>query len=265
MTEKIIRAALDRLVFLVGHAADKVGFEIRTLQEFFAAERLLRGEERFLEERLAAVATSAHWQNVVLFAAGRIVAERDVLLPGLVRICDQLAQHFGGLGRLAGLGQRLSARILVETGAANRPKVLIPLREIAFAGPESLTRRHREDLLRILEEHESSEIVHGLFEKALANPHTAEAVQLLAGAASVGNEAAAYMIELITNQYSSLLRISLWRFLSGLERDGIGRLEETLSSTAPEFWSYLSSVRRSLHDFYSGYRVVHFGRADRVM
>jgi hypothetical protein len=265
LAEKIIRGALDRLVFLVGHSADKVGFEIRTLQEFFAAERLLRGEERFLEERLAAVATSAHWQNVVLFAVGRIVAERDVLLPGLVRICDQLAQHLGGLGRIAGLGQRLSARILVETGAANRPKVLIPLREIAFAGPESLTRRHREDLLRILEEHESPEIVESLFERALAVPSAIDTVHLLAEAAIAGNKAAAHKMELITNNHNSILQRALW-FLIGLN-DGFmwERSVDVVSNTAPVFWGRVMAANNGFYFYHQGRRVVTFGRADRAM
>ena len=35
--------ALNRLVFLVGLEEDRIGFEIRSLQEFMAAEALMNG------------------------------------------------------------------------------------------------------------------------------------------------------------------------------------------------------------------------------
>jgi energy-coupling factor transporter ATP-binding protein EcfA2 len=133
LAERIINAAFERLVFLVGHSQDRVGFEIRALQEFFAAERLMRGEERLLSERLRAVAASAHWQNVVLFAAGRIIAERDVLIPVLSDLCEYVDILETGLGREAGIGRRLAVRLLAETGAVHRPKVMSPLRRLILS------------------------------------------------------------------------------------------------------------------------------------
>ena len=46
LTEQIFEAALERLVFLVGLESDQVGFEIRSLQEFMAAECLMEGSDQ---------------------------------------------------------------------------------------------------------------------------------------------------------------------------------------------------------------------------
>ena len=45
LTDQIANAALERLVFLVGVEADQVGFEIRSFQEFMAAECLMDGSD----------------------------------------------------------------------------------------------------------------------------------------------------------------------------------------------------------------------------
>jgi hypothetical protein len=55
---RIIEAAGNRLVFLVGLQEGQVGFEIRSLQEFMAAEALMDGGDLSVQERLRRLAPS---------------------------------------------------------------------------------------------------------------------------------------------------------------------------------------------------------------
>ena len=77
LTDQIADAALERLVFLVGVEADQVGFEIRSLQEFMAAECLMDGSDAQVERRLREIAPLATWRNVFLFAAGKIFSRKQ--------------------------------------------------------------------------------------------------------------------------------------------------------------------------------------------
>ncbi|MBV2153824.1 NACHT domain-containing NTPase [Kitasatospora sp. SUK 42] len=71
LANSISLAATDRLVFLVPSRAGEVGFEIRSLQEFWAADALMSGTDDDLRARLRAICASAHWRNVFLFAIGQ--------------------------------------------------------------------------------------------------------------------------------------------------------------------------------------------------
>jgi hypothetical protein len=72
---QMVVEARDRLFLLVAPEPGFFGFELRSLQEFFAAAYLAQTardtQQRF--ERLKAIARSEHWRNVSLFFAGRIV------------------------------------------------------------------------------------------------------------------------------------------------------------------------------------------------
>jgi Cap4 dsDNA endonuclease len=71
----IVEETRKRLVLLVEPEPDLFGFELRSLQEFFAGAYLAQTardtQQRF--ERLKAIAYSKHWRNVALFFIGRIV------------------------------------------------------------------------------------------------------------------------------------------------------------------------------------------------
>jgi hypothetical protein len=72
--EQIIQEAHERLVLLVQPEDGFFGFELRSIQEFFAAGYLVDtavdNAQRF--ERFQAVAIPPHWRNVALFFAGRV-------------------------------------------------------------------------------------------------------------------------------------------------------------------------------------------------
>jgi Fe-S-cluster formation regulator IscX/YfhJ len=78
LKRSIIEAAMHRLVFLVGLKAGEVGFEIRSLQEFMAAEGLMEGDDEVVRKRLREIAPVINWRNVFLFAAGKCFATRFV-------------------------------------------------------------------------------------------------------------------------------------------------------------------------------------------
>jgi len=74
---QMVNEARTRLVLLVEPKTGFFGFELRSLQEFFAGAYLVQTasntEQRFA--RLRAIAYSEHWRNVALFCAGRIVRD----------------------------------------------------------------------------------------------------------------------------------------------------------------------------------------------
>ena len=90
LKQAIITAALERLVFLVAPREGKIGFEIRSLQEFMAAQWLMNGSDEAIRRRLRAIAPAAHWRNVFLFAAGRCFYEKQHLRDSLLAICHEL-------------------------------------------------------------------------------------------------------------------------------------------------------------------------------
>ena len=87
LNDAIIEAASQRLVFLVGLEEDRVGFEIRSLQEYMAAEALMDGDDNLVQARLQAIAGSDNWRNVFLFAAGKCFTDRQHLRDTIVSTC----------------------------------------------------------------------------------------------------------------------------------------------------------------------------------
>jgi hypothetical protein len=124
LRDRIIAAATHRLVFLVGVEADEVGFEIRSLQEFMAAEALMQGGEAKIRMRLQEIAPISNWRNVFLFAAGSCFAkeDREHLREYVLGVCAKLNESGDGKdgvthATLAGSQLALS---LLEDGPARR-------------------------------------------------------------------------------------------------------------------------------------------------
>ena len=118
----IADSSLDRLVFLVRPRAGQVSFEIRSLQEFMAAEALLRGDDAAVIQRLKEIAPIAHWRNVLLFAIGKCFVDREYLLENIICICDELnEENNDDLSATALWGSRLALDILSEGIARANP------------------------------------------------------------------------------------------------------------------------------------------------
>ena len=65
LKREIVAAAVERLVFLVGFESDQVGFEVRSLQEFMAAESIMEGGDDDVELRLREIAPIPNWRECI--------------------------------------------------------------------------------------------------------------------------------------------------------------------------------------------------------
>jgi hypothetical protein len=124
LTNAISTAATDRLVFLVPSRVREVSFEIRSLQEFWAAVALMNCSEEQIPGRLREMSVSSHWRNVLLFALGSIFANRRTLRDSvnqLVAELNTISDVFGSLPRRALTGSRLAVEILSD-GMVRAPR-----------------------------------------------------------------------------------------------------------------------------------------------
>jgi hypothetical protein len=124
LTAAISTAALDRLVLLVPTRSEEVSFEIRSLQEFWAADAIMTCPESEIPNRLRAMSVSAHWRNVLLFALGNIFEKRKVLRDAVVSLIVEMnasSKQYGNLQRRVLTGSRLAVEILRD-GMARAPR-----------------------------------------------------------------------------------------------------------------------------------------------
>ncbi|MEV7097745.1 hypothetical protein AB0M80_33325 [Amycolatopsis sp. NPDC051045] len=167
LRDAIIDGAANRLVFLVGLESGQVGFEIRSLQEFMAAEGLLDAEDGLVQNRLRSVAGNANWRNVTVFAAGKIFAERRYLRDTVESICVNLNEDTSDrASQLVFAGSELALDLLEDGPVARQPAKcrslirvalrLLQLADTAFAHrlaaiyQESLKDIYVEELARFL-------------------------------------------------------------------------------------------------------------------
>jgi hypothetical protein len=82
----------ERLVLIVESPADIFGFELRSIQEFFAAcflcDTATNTTQRY--ERLTAIARLTHWRNVTLFFAGRVGRNNPGEAANVVEVCREI-------------------------------------------------------------------------------------------------------------------------------------------------------------------------------
>ncbi|MCU1245652.1 MAG: hypothetical protein JWN02_1562, partial [Acidobacteria bacterium] len=124
LLREIIDAAALRLVFIVGLDVDSVGFEIRSLQEFMAAEALLGGNAStgIMQRRLRAIASAPSWRNVFIFAAGRCFAETESLIDTIHAICHELNTESSEASRAIQAGSLLALELLEDAAVSPKPK-----------------------------------------------------------------------------------------------------------------------------------------------
>jgi hypothetical protein len=123
LQRQITNAATDRLVFLVGLQDDQIGFEIRSLQEFMAAEALMDEREEIVQRRLREIAPISNWRNVFLFAAGKCFAERQDLRDTIHTICAELNDSdTDEVSRTTLEGSRLALDLLDERITRTQPR-----------------------------------------------------------------------------------------------------------------------------------------------
>ena len=138
LSQQIVVAASQRLVFLVEVEEEQIGFEIRSLQEFMAAESLMDGSDQEIRERLNEIAPIPFWRNVFLFAAGKCFAERQELRETVNAICGAFNELEGDA--LAGMylvGSDLAMALLEEGSARRQPRFENMLARIAIRALDS--------------------------------------------------------------------------------------------------------------------------------
>ncbi|MET9301994.1 hypothetical protein ABZX66_21980 [Micromonospora aurantiaca] len=132
LREEIIEAAANRLVFLVGLESGQVGFEIRSLQEFMAAEGLM-GDDAETQLRLRLIAPVSNWRNVFLFAAGKAFSERKHLRDTIGQICSELNDDpINELNVAVKAGSQLALDLLEDGPAARQPAMSRSLTRLAL-------------------------------------------------------------------------------------------------------------------------------------
>ena len=130
---QIIDAAANRLVFLVGLELGQVGFEIRSLQEFMAAEGITDGSDAMIQDRLRAIAATSHWRNVFLFAAGKCFSERRHLRDTIQALCAELNENPDMESfRVLHVGSELALDLLEDGPARKVPITAGPLTRLAI-------------------------------------------------------------------------------------------------------------------------------------
>ena len=142
LAQQIVAAASHRLVFLVESEAEQVGFEIRSLQEFMAAECLMDGTDRSIKDRLDEIAPIPFWRNVFLFAAGKCFAQRQELREPVRDICAELNDSYADTipGKYL-VGSDLAIALIEEGSSRNQPKyenllARIAIRALDTANPD---------------------------------------------------------------------------------------------------------------------------------
>jgi ABC-type oligopeptide transport system ATPase subunit len=129
---KITDAALDRLVFLVSPHGDDIGFEIRSLQEFMAAEALMDGTDTQIHKRLETIAPFPYWRNVFLFAAGKCATDRDYMVADIINLCRTLSDESNQAAAMTLAGSRLALDLLEDNTFHDKPKQRRIVAEIAL-------------------------------------------------------------------------------------------------------------------------------------
>jgi len=129
----IIQGAAERLVFLVGLELGQVGFEIRSLQEFMAAQGLMNARDEIVQLRLKLIARSVNWRNVFLFAAGRVFMERKYLRDSVVSACTELNDDpHDQVAQIVAAGSEIAMELLEDGPAAKHPTTSGVLTRLAF-------------------------------------------------------------------------------------------------------------------------------------
>jgi hypothetical protein len=90
LADRLLKAATDRLVLLVPLVQDKIGFEVRSLQEYMAANAIASGSDGEVVRRLRILAPSSFWRNTWLLAAGNIFRQREHIRLQVIALLSEI-------------------------------------------------------------------------------------------------------------------------------------------------------------------------------
>jgi hypothetical protein len=147
LVERITKAAKNRLIFLVSRVDGQIGFDVRSLQEFMAASKIMSGQQELVQARLRQIAVPSHWRHVFQIAASKCFSVPDTtqFRDTILVICDELNGAGGQeVGAVSRAGAYLAVQLLSDGVAVSAPKYRNLLLERALSGldlgPEFVTR-----------------------------------------------------------------------------------------------------------------------------
>ena len=145
VTNELVRIATDRLVLLGSKVGGRVSFDVRSLQEFMAAARIMSSPEQSIQDRLRDIAAKTHWRHVFRIAASKAFAltELSHFRKNIIHICDALDKgDLDSADQTAQSGARLALELLLDNVAARLPEIRRALvaraMEIVRSGPEAV-------------------------------------------------------------------------------------------------------------------------------
>lgn len=130
----ITDTARHRLVFLTSRVEGELSFDVRSLQEYMAAECLMTGDAKIITPRLKAIAPVAYWRNVFLFAASKCFADTRSrhLQDEIGTLCEGLNTSTDALLVATRAGSELALDILSSGAVAENPNHTRHLARIAL-------------------------------------------------------------------------------------------------------------------------------------
>ena len=128
ISEQICKNVTERLVFISEVQDGKIGFIIRSMQEFFAANYFLSKKDDEIIQIVEDISKNIYWRNTLLFLIGGIQTNhRRVLVDRIITLCGFLngtnlnpQDHSSSL--ILKLGSWLALDILVEGTFIDSPK-----------------------------------------------------------------------------------------------------------------------------------------------
>ncbi|WP_158709169.1 NACHT domain-containing NTPase [Streptomyces globisporus] len=117
----LLEAATDRLVLLVAPNAGFIGFEVRSLQEYMAAQALISGPEAEIVPRLESLAASYSWRNTWMLAAAGIFTNRPHLRSDLINALRSLDSR-DAMTMLLVPGAQLALDLLDDDFSRHHPR-----------------------------------------------------------------------------------------------------------------------------------------------
>jgi hypothetical protein len=120
LAKELLAITLDRLVLLVSPYGSGFGFEVRSIQEYMAARALTEGADQAILANLRLLARSAHWRNVWLLAAERLLEAREHLGPSIMELVTTFDEQNVGY-RVAKAGAGLAIDLYLDNWASEFP------------------------------------------------------------------------------------------------------------------------------------------------
>jgi hypothetical protein len=237
LAEQVVCAAKDRLVFLVEMRQGRVGFEIRSLQEFMAAWALSSKSDGLVEQRLRQVAKAASFRNVVLFVASRCFTELNDLRSAFTdRLCPWMNNDpDDALARAACAGSVLALELLDEGSALNQPLYARRLMDLAVKLIDTPPSALHAQLARVGSNPDIEAVLRPAIEARMAQGTTTEQLGAWITLARLADEQKAWAKELAEAQWPAT------------EKDQ-GAIAEGLFDANPErnggawIWSWIAAA-----------------------